>query len=182
MQTESELIARIVEGDLSAFRLLVRRYEKLVVQVTRRVVQDPEAEQDVRQEAFIRIYRKLHTFRHESKLSTWIARVAYTTAVNYVQSNAGKKAVTTELLAAEKSFIQAADPENLLIQKDTAAYVRQQVDRLPLPYRTILTLYHMNELSYQEIGEITGMPEGTVKNYLFRARALLKDKLKHYKR
>lgn len=182
MQTESELIARIVEGDLSAFRLLVRRYEKLVVQVTRRVVQDPEAEQDVRQEAFIRIYRKLHTFRHESKLSTWIARVAYTTAVNYVQSKAGKKAVTTDLLAAEKSFIQAADPENLLIQKDTAAYVRQQVDRLPLPYRTILTLYHMNELSYQEIGEITGMPEGTVKNYLFRARALLKDKLKHYKR
>jgi RNA polymerase sigma factor (sigma-70 family) len=55
-----------------------------------------------------------------------------------------------------------------------------EINKLPLPFRAVLTMYHLNELSYKEIGEITGMPEGTVKSYLFRARKLLKNKLKHY--
>ena len=65
-------------------------------------------------------------------------------------------------------------------QKNTSAYIQMQINKLPVQYRVVLTLYHLNELSYLEIEEITGMPEGTVKSYLFRARKLLKDKLENY--
>ena len=72
------------------------------------------------------------------------------------------------------------NPENILEKKNSSAYIQHQIDKLPLLYRTVLTLYHISELSYQEIETVTGMPEGTVKSYLFRARKMLKDKLKHY--
>lgn len=164
MQSEAELISRILEGDLDAFRLLLRQYEKLVALVVSRMVKGREDQEDARQEVFIRVYRKLHTFRGESKLSTWITKVAYNTALNYLQSTAGKKALITDINEAEKLFMMEAGPDTLLMQKDSAAYIQSLIDRLPLPYRTVLTLYHIGELTYQEIEAITGMPEGTVCN------------------
>lgn len=181
MQTDSELISRILGGNLDAFRLLVNRYDRLVSAMVGRIIQVPEDAQDVCQEVFIKIHHKLHTFRQDSSLSTWIARIAYSTAINHVKSTAGKKALSEDLAEAENRFVASDNPEMALIQKDAANYLQSLIAKLPLAYRTVLTLYHISELSYQEIEEITGMPEGTVKNYLFRARKLLKDKLKNRK-
>lgn len=182
MQTDTELISRIISGDLYAFRLLVRQHERLVSAMVGRIVQETTEAEDVCQNVFIRIHQKLHTFRGQSKLSTWIARIAYSTAINHVKSTAGRKALSEDLFEAESYFVADEDPEAALIKKDTAAYVQRMIAKLPRAYRTVLTLYHISELSCREIEEITGMPEGTVKNYLFRARKLLKDKLKHYDR
>ena len=182
MQNEKETIARILGGDLNTFKVLIRQHERLVIGMVKRIIKDQEDVHDLCQAVFIKLRKNLHSFNHQSKLSTWIGQIAFTTAVNHVKKVSGKKHVTVDLTAFENSYQTSDNPESLFVQKNTSAFIQGEVAKLPLPYCTILTLYHLQELSYSEIGEITGMPEGTVKSYLFRARKLLKDKLaKHLK-
>jgi RNA polymerase sigma-70 factor (ECF subfamily) len=132
--------------------------------------------EDICQEVFIKVHKSLSSFQFQSKLSTWIARIAYLTAVNHVRK------YKNELIADypdgfENFHFTNDNPELLLTQKDTSAYINQLIAQLPIQYRTVLTLYHLNEFSCGEIEEITGIPEGSVKSNLFRARKLLKEKI-----
>lgn len=182
MQNEKETISRILSGDLNAFKVLVKQHERLVISMVKRIVLDQEDVHDLCQEVFIKVYKNLYNFKYHSKLSTWIGQIAFTTAVNHEKKVSGIKNITVDIAAFENSYQTTDNPESILLQKNTSAFIRGEVAKLPLPYRTILTLYHLQELSYGEIGKLTGMPEGTVKSYLFRARKLLKDKLaKHLK-
>jgi RNA polymerase sigma factor (sigma-70 family) len=180
MQNEEEIISRIVNGDVTAFKILVKQYEKLVTYMINRLVQNNEDTQDLCQEVFIKIYKHLSGFKFQSKLSTWIAQIAYGTAINHLKKVSGKRYLTDDIADFENYHKTTDDPESILTKKNTSAFIQQQIEKLPVHYRTVLTLYHLNEFSYQEIEEITGMPEGTVKNYLFRARKLLKEKLELY--
>lgn len=180
MLTDEELIARILNGNLDAFKLLVRQHERLVTAMISRIVQNEEDVKDVCQEVFIKVYKGLSGFKFNSRLATWIGQIAYSTAINYLRKVSDKRNRTFDIAEFENTFWATEDPENILLKKNTAQYVQKQIGKLPVQYRTVLTLYHLNELSYQEIEEVTGMPEGTVKNYLFRARKLLKDKLERY--
>jgi RNA polymerase sigma factor (sigma-70 family) len=176
MFDENEIVNRILKKDLRAFELLVNQYEKLVFFVIHRLVQDKQNKEDICQEVFIKIHRSLPSFRFQSKLSTWIARIAYLTAVNYVKST--KKRSPNEYPEnIDKYYFTDDNPEREMIKKNTAAYVNELIAQMPHQYRTVLTLYHLSEFSLSEIHQITGMPEGTVKSYLFRARKLLKEKL-----
>ncbi|HMI04653.1 MAG TPA: sigma-70 family RNA polymerase sigma factor [Pedobacter sp.] len=182
MQNEKETIERILNGDLNSFKIIVSQHETLVIGMIRRIIKDQNDIDDLCQEVFIKVFKSLHSFKYQSKISTWIGQIAFNTAVNHVKKVSGKKHVIIDLNAFENSYQASDNPESLLVQKSTSAYIQEEVAKLPLPYRTILTLYHLQELSYIEIGEITGLPDGTVKSYLFRARKLLKDKLaKHLK-
>jgi RNA polymerase sigma factor (sigma-70 family) len=182
MQEEHELISRVLAGNLNAFKLLVIQHERLVTAMIKRVVGNNEDAEDISQEVFIKIYKNLPYFKFESKLSTWIARIAFVTALYHARKISGREPMTLNIKALENEHQTTENPENILVKKNTSEYIQSQISNLPLPYRTVLTLYHLNELSYQEISDITGMPEGTVKSYLFRARKLLKNKLKHYYR
>jgi len=177
MQNEKDTIERILNGDLNSFKILISQHERLVIGMIRRIIKDPNDIDDLCQEVFIKVFKSLRTFKHRSKLSTWIGQIAFTTAVNHVKKVSGKKNVTVNLEAFENNYQTSDNPESILIQKSTSAFIQGEVAKLPIPYRAILTLYHLQELSYTEIGEITGLPDGTVKSYLFRARKLLKDKL-----
>jgi len=179
MFNEQEVVTRVLKGDLRAFELLVKQYEKLVFYVIHRLVKDQHAAEDICQEAFIKVHKSLVRFNFQSKLSTWIARITYLTAINYVRKYNREKA--PEYPDDIENYHFTIDtPEQLLTKKDTANYVEQLVMQLPEKYRSVLTLYHLNEFSGPEIAVITGMPEGTVKSYLFRARKLLKEKLEVY--
>ena len=179
MFNEKEVVSRILRGDIRAFESLVKQYERLVFYVIHRVVKDEHAAEDICQEVFIKVHKSLERFNFQSKLSTWIARISYLTAINYSRKYNREKA--SEYPDDIENYHFTADtPEHLLTKKDTANYVEQLILQLPERYRTVLTLFHLNEFSYLEIEEITGMPEGTVKNYLFRARKLLKEKLEVY--
>jgi RNA polymerase sigma factor (sigma-70 family) len=180
MQNEEEIISRIINGDVMAFKILVKQYEKLVTFMVGRLVQNKEDSQDLCQEVFIKVYKHLSGFKFQSKLSTWIAQIAYGTAINHLKKVSGKRSLTDDIADFENYHKTTEDPESILAKKNTSAFIHQQIERLPVHYRTVLTLYHLNEFSYNEIEEITGMPEGTVKNYLFRARKLLKEKLELY--
>ncbi|TDQ09254.1 RNA polymerase sigma-70 factor (ECF subfamily) [Pedobacter metabolipauper] len=182
MLQEKELVAKILQGDPKAFEALVMRYEKLVLYVTSKLIRSEDDVMDVCQEVFIKVHRGIHKFSFNAKLSTWIARIAYLTAINHLRKyqTENQRRINDDELLLEQYHFSEETPEHILIQKDVAAYVHHLIDQLPLPYRTALTLYHLQEFSYAEIQEITGMPEGTIKNYLFRARKLLKEKLEVY--
>jgi RNA polymerase sigma-70 factor (ECF subfamily) len=179
MFDENEVIHKILNGDLKAFDMLVKQYERLVFHVVYRLTNDKEDAEDICQDVFIKIYKNLNTFAFQSKLSTWIARIAYLSSINHLKKY--KKTTTTEYPEDIESYQSSAkNPENVLVQKDVAAYVNDLISQMPTKYKTVITLYHLDEFSYQEIENITGMPEGTVKTNLFRARKLLKEKLEVY--
>lgn len=176
MFNEKEIVTRVLNKDLRAFELLVKQYEKLVFFVIHRLVQDRQNKEDICQEVFIKIHQNLHRFEFQSKLSTWIARIAYLTAVNHLKKNKNHSPSQYPENIDNYHFTET-DPEKEFIKKNTAAYVNLLIEQMPHQYKTVLTLYHLNEFSCAEIEEITGIPEGTVKSYLFRARKLLKEKI-----
>ena len=120
----------------------------------------------------------LGEFGFQSKLSTWIGTIAYRLALNTLRKN---KIEVTDIPEEDRFtayFVNDESPEKIVGDKDMDEYVLRLVDLLPMQYKTVLMLYHVDGMNYQEIGEITEMPEGTVKNYLFRARTMLKEKVK----
>lgn len=175
MVDEKELIPVILKGDLHAFEILVKEYQRLVFFIVGKIVTNREEVEDVCQEVFIKVYRHLSSFKFQSKLSTWIARIAWATAVNHNRKQRREhRQKDTDIETLEQA---SENPEELLDRKDVAAYLNRLIDQMPEHYRTVIVLYHLNEFSYEEITQITGMPLGTIKSYLFRARKLLKDKL-----
>ncbi len=174
MGEEQKIIVRIIKGDTKAFSLLVDKYQNLIFHIAKGIVPEQMDAEDVCQEVFVKIHKSIGTFKYQSKLSTWIARIAYFTALNHLKKS--KKNFTEDypddLLNIE---MDQDDPEELLIKKNTSAYINKLINQLPENYRVVLTLYHLEEFSIEEINETTGMPEGTIKNYLFRARKMLKN-------
>ncbi|MDZ7270710.1 MAG: sigma-70 family RNA polymerase sigma factor [candidate division KSB1 bacterium] len=177
--SEKELLSSVLAGDWDAFRLLVERFQGLVGHIVFRLVKEPDDRADLCQEVFLRVYRHLPHFRGECKLSTWIAQIAYNTCLNWLQKKRpdvygldGEDNVSLDELPGH-----LPSPEETATRQDLAAHLEQEIMALPLPYRTILTLYHVEEMSYEEIGRVMGFPQGTVKSYLFRARRRLKERL-----
>jgi RNA polymerase sigma-70 factor (ECF subfamily) len=124
------------------------------------------------------VFRKIKKFRGESKLSTWIATIAYNTSITHIRGRGRKQEVLTD----EEARLDLGKTDDWLVQKavekeEVKAILLQMIEKLPVQYRTVLTLFHLEEFSYKEVEEITGMPEGTIKSYLSRARKLLKNKL-----
>lgn len=175
---DAELVQQVLSGNGNAFRYLVVSHQRLVLHIVGRIVKQPEDVEDICQEVFIKVYRKIKKFRGESRLSTWIATIAYNTSISHVR---GKKQ-KAELLAGDddRSDLKLDYEyriENSLEKEEAKAILLQLIEKLPVQYRTVLTLFHLEEFSYKEVEEITCMPEGTIKSYLSRARKLLKDKL-----
>lgn len=177
MSDDRVLISRITEGDMGAFRHLINQHEKLVIHMIGRVVRSPEDMEELCQDVFLKVYEKINAFNHQSKLSTWIATIAYRQAINHLRK---KRIAISEVNDDDfrDRFIAEDNPSQQLEEDDIEQKIMTYIDELPVHYRTVITLYHLEGMNYIEIGKITGMPEGTVKNYLFRARRLLKDKIK----
>jgi RNA polymerase sigma-70 factor (ECF subfamily) len=175
---DAELVKHVSIGNENAFRFLVAKHQRLVMHVVGRVVQQQADVEDVCQEVFMKVFRKIDRFRGDSKLSTWIATIAYNTSISYVRKQGRHREPSYD----EDPLLMNLEIEQVFshktVEKDEAKkYLLQLIEKLPVNYRTVLTLYHLEEFSYKEIEKITGMPEGTVKSYLSRARKLLKEKL-----
>ncbi len=175
---ENQLIEQIIGGNTNAFRFLVKKYERLVFHIAGRMLHQQADLEDVCQEVFIKVYKKLPEFRREAKLSTWIGTIAYRESIDFLR----KRGIPFQELQNLKdrdsaSLIELKHPENIKTSSERITYVKTLISDLPSVYRTVLSLYHIEELSYKEIEEITQLPEGTIKSYLHRARQLLKDRL-----
>jgi RNA polymerase sigma-70 factor (ECF subfamily) len=179
MMTDQALVSRVLGGDVTAFKKLIKQHERLVSFMVGKLVKNTEDHEEVCQDVFVRVYEKLGDFNFESKLSTWIATIAYRYAINAVRKGRHEMQTLAEETAGYY-FVDREDPESILSDDDMDKYVLSLIDQMTPQYKIVLTLYHVEGKHYDEISTITGMPEGTVKSYLFRARALLKDKVKTY--
>jgi RNA polymerase sigma-70 factor (ECF subfamily) len=184
--TDKELVARTLGGDSKAFAIIIKNTEALVAQIVFRMVDHAEDRKDIAQDIYLKAYRKISGFRFESKLSTWIARIAYHTCINHLERKkpvlfSGSIATSETDMDEPSAYHQfsAQDYGNdtlaVVSKKELQSILWTEVEKLDPHQKTLVTLFHQEELSYDEISEITGMPIGTVKNYLFRARRALKD-------
>jgi RNA polymerase sigma factor (sigma-70 family) len=179
-----ELINRIQSGDQDAFKEFIREYQRLVAHMVFRMVHNMSDREDLCQDIFLKAYRNLKGFRFQCKVSTWIAKIAYNTCLNYLQK---KKPVLFEDHSPQSMSMDdingsVQEPDSIAADKDVSLRIQTEMQHLPVPYRTILTLYHLDEMSYAEISDIMDLPAGTIKSYLFRARRQLKERLlKKYK-
>ena len=172
-------IERILSGERGAFERFVKKYERLVSHIVFRMIKSDDDRQDICQEVFLSLYRNLSGFRHESKISTWVGRVAHNKCLNFIEK---KKLPLYEDMCGEDGSIDGVagniqTPEERTLTEDAGARLRAEIDRLPVMYGTILALYHLEAMSYREIGDIMNLPDGTVKSYLFRGRKILKERL-----
>ena len=179
MRDWKTIINKILSGETDAFRFIIDDHRKLVMHIVFRMVNNPADREDLSQEVFVKVFQNLKRFKFQSKLSTWIGTIAYNHCVNYLEK---MKVALYEDVRPEGETIddfgeQEASPLKSAETRDIATRLQREIQRLPIHYRTILTLYHVDEMSYKEIGEITGLPEGTVKNYLFRARKIIGKQL-----
>lgn len=176
------LVARILDGDAQAFEQLIRQHQRLVAHMIGRLIKEAEDKEELCQDVFMKVYEKLRDFSFQSKLSTWIATIAYRAAINHLRKN---KVKLVDIESEEKyvsGLLAEQDPGEQLGDRDVEQHVLSLIEQLPPHYKIVLTLYHVDGKNYEEIGQITGMPDGTVKNYLFRARQILKEKVKNYLR
>lgn len=175
MFEEEKVISEILKGNLNTFQLVVKQYQNLVYSILNRMLTNDEDIEDVGQEVFIKVFENLKSFKKESKLSTWIAKITYNIAINYLKKEVKNK---YDSLDDNVDFhFSSVTPESKLIGKEFDNYLNKLIRELPLQYRTVITLYHLEELNIQEVHKITKFPEGTIKVYLLRARKLLKEKL-----
>ncbi|MEP7107175.1 MAG: sigma-70 family RNA polymerase sigma factor [Ferruginibacter sp.] len=185
------LVDRVLSGDTNAFSFIISNTERLVTQIIFKMIANNEDKKDIAQDIYLKTFHKLESFKFQSKLSTWVAQIAYNTCLNYLEK---KKLVLlsnfhadnetdNELLYNPKIESEYYDAESVFFKNELAQILKIETDKLPPLYKTLVTLYHNEELSYAEIAQITELPEGTLKSYLFRARKTLRDNLlKNYKK
>jgi len=174
------LVSRVLSGDMHAFKLLIKQHERLVAHMIGRLVKNKEEREELCQDVFLKVYEKLGEFSFQSKLSTWIATIAYRHAINQMRKKKMLLSDISEVESFAANFMEEENPESLLAEHDLNDVVIDLLDKLPAPYKAVITLYHVDGMSYPDIVLVTGMPEGTVKSYLFRARNLLKEKVMKY--
>ncbi len=161
----------------------------MVAQIVFKMISNPEDRKDIAQDIYLKVYNKLSSFHFQSKLSTWIGQISYNTCFDHLRK---KRLILPGILNAPNdqedmpgsiTNYTSTETDIFVIQKDLSGILKTEIEKLSPVYKTLITLYHNEELSYEEIGQITGLPAGTVKSYLFRARKALKNSLVlHYKK
>ena len=181
---DQQLVRRVQAGDKSAFNLLVLKYQHRVLKLVGRFVSDAAEAEDVAQEAFIKAYRALASFRGESAFYTWLYRIAINTAKNALVSNRRRPVdFDLDLQDPEQYYRHARlkesdTPEGVLLTEEIRQVVEHAMEQLPEDLRTAIVLRELEGLSYEEIAEAMDCPVGTVRSRIFRAREAIDKKLK----
>jgi RNA polymerase sigma factor (sigma-70 family) len=187
-EIDKYLVDRVLGGDTNAFSVIVKNTEGLVTQIIFKMIRPAEDRKDIAQDIYLKAFKNLSGFRYQSKLSTWIAQIAYHTCLSHLEK---KKEILFEQTPAKgKHNDDSPDlaggghmhslfnqTERDIFQRELNEILESEIERLSPVYQTLIALYHNEDLSYEEIARVTRLPVGTVKNYLFRARKLLKDRL-----
>jgi RNA polymerase sigma-70 factor, ECF subfamily len=169
---DQELVSRTLAGDGDAFGMLAARYERAVYNLCLRTTRNAEDAQDATQEAFFKAFRALRTFKTGARFSTWIFTIAYHACCDRL---AKARRFSSEELPERAD--PSPGPELQVERKDEAERLRAAIDALPEKYRAVITLYHLQGQQYDEIATVLGLPMGTVKTHLFRAKELLRKRL-----
>jgi len=180
--SDQALIGAVLDGSEAAFGALVNRYQDRVFRLLGRYCRDAMECEDLAQEVFLKVYRKLHTFQQDSAFFTWLYRVTVNTATDFLSRGKRRRLLLVEDeamldLGQRDSTDVTAQP---LLDAELAQVTRLLLDKLPEKYRTILILREYEDLSYTEMAEVLDCNIGTVESRLFRARQRFKDALERY--
>jgi RNA polymerase sigma-70 factor (ECF subfamily) len=176
---DRDLVATAITGVEGSFEELVRRYQRPISAYVYRMVGNYESALDLTQEIFIKVYGSLGRYRPEFKFSTWIYKIAHNSAVDHLRRNSTR----------EQSLIHGTESDNFELpvesgrltpeqeseRKERRVEIEAVVRTLPSNYRELIILRHSQDLTYEEIVDVTGLPLGTVKNRLFRAREMMRQ-------
>ena len=180
---DTELVKLVLAGDTELYAVLVNRYRTRVSRYVERFTHDIEDARDVTQDVFIKVYGALDSFDSHFKFSTWLFRIAGNAAIDHLRRRR-VRLLPLERPAGENGEARAVDPPETrpnpheeLTRRRLREALSVAIDRLPDDYRELISLRHYGEMPYEEIAELKGMPLGTVKNKLFRARQALRDLL-----
>ncbi|WP_295799246.1 sigma-70 family RNA polymerase sigma factor [Mucilaginibacter sp.] len=181
---DRSLVTKVLGGDNYAFGIIIKNTEGLVAMIVFKMIPNAYDRKDIAQDIYLKVFNRLSGFRFQCKLSTWIGQIAYNTCLHYLEKkklvlpgNNGEEGETLNTYHNRLKGAFAHDAETTVFKKELSGILRDEIEKLPPVYKTLVSLYHQQELSYDEINQITGLPAGTVKNYLFRARKLLKENI-----
>jgi len=184
-EIDQQLVDRAQRGDKKAFELLVSKYQRKLARLLSRFIRDQAEVEDVAQEAFIKAYRALPSFRGESAFYTWLYRIGINTAKNYLVAIGRRAPTTTEFDSEDAENFEDGDqlrdvntPENELMSKQIAQTVNDTMEALPEELRTAIVLREIDGLSYEEIATVMNCPIGTVRSRIFRARETIAERLR----
>jgi RNA polymerase sigma-70 factor (ECF subfamily) len=180
MTEDQQLVTAVLARAPGAFEQLVARHQKLVWHLVYRMVQHPEDARELCQDVFFRVHERLHQYRFESQLSTWIGRVAFSVASRHMQKKKlpmVEPAGDEDAPSAWEQVSDGFDLEAACADTEVMQLLGSAIEALPPLQRTLVTLYHLEEMGITDIAGVTGLPEGTIKNYLFRARSRLRQQL-----
>ena len=183
MDADRALVEAVLANRAGAFEHLVRDYQGLCWHIIQRMVRHPEDTRELCQEAFLRVHRYLHQYRFDSPLKSWIGQVAYSVAKRHLER---KRIALADMHVGGgmdegdgpsllDNIGDGVDLQDAHAQADDERELHAAIERLPPLQRTILTLYHLEELPIGEIATITGLAEGTIKSHLFRSRKTLRE-------
>lgn len=182
-QTDQQLVERVQQGDKNAYNFLVIKYQNKVASLVSRYVNNPGDVPDVTQDAFIKAYKALATFRGESAFYTWLYRIAVNTAKNYLVAQGRRPPATdldvmeAEIFDGNEALRESSSPEAVTLSNEIKTVVFSTIDNLPEDLRTAITLRELEGMSYEEIADIMDCPVGTVRSRIFRAREAIDKKI-----
>lgn len=181
--TDEELIARFQQGDNYAFDLLVKRYKDPLMNFVFRFVGEKEEAEDIVQETFLRLYKNKHYYREIAKFSTWIYTIAGNLAKTELRRRRRRKLLSiSSFMTSEKDYDipdEDSNPERETNTVVTDKIIQKAIDKLSPKFKQVIILRDIQGFSYEEIAEIVGIPLGTVKSRVNRARLKLQEDLKH---
>ena len=180
LAADRALVDAVLGNERGAFERLVRQYQGLCFHVINRMVRHPDDTRELCQDAFLRVHKYLHQYRGESSLQGWIGQVAYSVAKRHLE----RKRIPIQEAAdpdAHQALLENAgdgfDLEAATVDEESARCLHAEIAKLPPLQRTVLTLYHLDEVPIAEIAAMTGLAEGTIKSHLFRSRQRLRQAL-----
>jgi RNA polymerase sigma-70 factor, ECF subfamily len=184
-EIDQQLVERAQRGDKRAFELLVEKYQRKLARLLSRLIRDPGEVEDVTQEAFIKAYRALPSFRGDSAFYTWLYRIGINTAKNYLVAMGRRAPTSTDVEAEEAEGLDGGEllrdinsPESLLLTKEIGDTVNSAIEALPEELRSAIQLRELEGMSYEEIAKLMDCPIGTVRSRIFRARESIAERLK----
>ncbi len=170
---ERVYVEKVLSGNTSAFAYFVNTYQEMAVNIAYRICENMQDAEDVVQESFVKAYKNLHTFRLESKFSTWLYRIVFNTAVTFTKAKMWVVDDEVETVAHDVS--SELDTTSQIELNETSEIVSHVLSKMPKAYGLTLTLFYLEDHSVKEVAEITGLNNSNVKVMLFRARKMFKE-------
>ncbi len=171
------LVKCVLSGNKDAFSRLMMLYKNKIFYFGKSFFHNDSDSEDFVQDVFIKVYTHLSTFKGNSMFSTWLMKIAWTTAINSSKKIKQNISIEDETIIPDSSFVM---PEEIQLRKITQNAIHEAISELPEKYKICVEMYFYYDIPYQEISEITDFPLNTIKSHIFRAKKILKTKLEDY--